>query len=263
VLVQAGRVTVEEPIGAKVRVVTTQEKASIDLEEFVEERVLLGAAGDNVSALESLLIDAGSPEMPDQGAFLPSWWERAEEADIQSMMQLAEAGKARFTELGATLSGGLCDLEEIDRVIDANFEPGGRSDKFPEEGDPDDFSSFIVEGGLLVASIVGNCLPVTWYRHQWPEGISCFNAVMGRIFPVARFHRRIYLASAADYGVKLSSLAIGVAVATAAHRVGSGEYKDESEVRAGLLALLPSLDRFSDADLTGVIQSLIKVETGA
>lgn len=262
VLVQAGLVTVEEPIGAKVQVVTAQEKASIDLEEFVEERVLLGAAGDNVSSLESLLIDAGSPEIPDQGSFLPSWWERADEADIQSMLQLAEAGRTRLTELGATLSGALSDLEEIDRVIDATFEPGGRSDEFPEEGDPDSFSSFIVECGLLVASLVGKYLPIAWYRHQWPEGISCFNAVTGRIFPVARFHRRVYLASAADYGVKLGSLAIGVAVATAAHRARSGEYKDESEVRAGLLALLPSLGRFSEADLTGVIQSLFKVETG-
>ncbi len=258
VLAHAGLVTVEEPIGAKVRVVTGREKAAIDLEEFVEERVLLGAAGDNVSSLESLLIDAGAQEIPDQGAFLPSWWDRAEAADHQSMMQLAEAGKARLAELGAILSGALSDLEEIDRVIDANFEPGGKSEKFPEEGNSYAFSSFVVESGLLVASIIGNCVPITWFRHQWPEGISCFNTDMGRFFPISRFHRRVYLASAADYGVKLGSLAIGVAVATAAHRVRSGQYKDEDEVRKGLLALLPSFSSFSEAELAGVVHALMK-----
>ncbi len=258
VLAHEGLVAIEDPIGSKVRVVTRTEHATIDIEEIVEERVLLGAAGDNVSSLESLLVDAGAQEIPDAGAVLPSWWERAEASDIQIIQQLAEAGRARFIELGAVLSGGLSDLEELDRVINSTFEPGGKSDRFPEGADADTFSSFVVEAGLFVASIVERYVPVTWYRHQWPEGLSCFNVDLGRFFPVARFHRRVYLASAADYGIHLGSLALGVAAAAAAHKVRSGEYTDEEQVRTELLALLPSLSRFSEAELKAVVGALMQ-----
>lgn len=258
VLAAEGLVTIEEPLGNMVRVVTAKDKVNLNLEEFVEERVLLGAAGDNVSSLESLLADAGAQDVPDQGTFLPSWWQRAESADIDLQKQLTEAVKVKLCELGANLSGTLSDLEELDRVIEEVFEPGGKSEKFLGSDDTNTISSFVIGVGLLVGSIIGEYVPVTWFRHQQPEGISFFNVDMGRFFPIARVQRRIYLASAADFGVRLGALALGVAVAAAAHKVRSGEYKDEDDVRKGLLALLPSLSRFSEEEINGVIRSLVK-----
>jgi tetratricopeptide (TPR) repeat protein len=255
ILQQKGMVVLEEPVGRKVKALITSDGQKLHVEAFVDERILLGAAGDNISSLESLLADVGQEEVVAGSNFLPTWWVRADEGHLAEIRQISDEAKKSLQGLGAVLNDTLMDLEEIDRVIDQAFEPGGKTER-AEFAEVDAVARFVVGVGLMIGSLIDRHVPSTWFFHPQPEGISLFNTNLGRLFPVARVQRRIYLASAADYSAKLASLALGAAAAAVATKVQAGEISGHGQAKESLLALLPSLSSFSEDELNLVVRSL-------
>ena len=68
----------------------------------------------------------------------------------------------------------------------------------------------------------------------------------------------MYLASAADFSARLGSGAFGVAAIAAQEGIRSGRYLHADQVKDALIALVPSLKEFSDAELEGVVGALIR-----
>ena len=256
ILQQRGLAVLEEPLGRKVKAALSVDGQRLQLEAFIDERILLGAASDNVSSLESLLADAGHEEVVAGSDFLPTWWIRADQNHVAEIQQLSEEAKKTLQGLGAVLNDNLMDLEEIDRVVDEAFEPSGRSER-PEFAEVDAIARFVVGVGLMIGSLIDRFVPCTWFFHPQPEGISLFNANLGRLFPVAKVQRRIYLASAADYSAKLSSLAFGVTAAAVATKVQAGEISGHAQAKESILSLLPSLKSFPEDEINAVVGSLV------
>lgn len=231
--------------------------AAIPLERFISERILLGASGDNFSALESLMVElSATPPVTDE-SLTATWWPAASATVISQYREEALWAKERWKELGATLSDQLSDLDEIDRVIDEVFAPGGTLQDGVSISFGREMDRFVRGTGLLVGGIITDRVAATWSDHDRAEGISLYNRELGRVFPVAKAQRRIYLASAADFASKLSGLAWATAVASVSEGIRSGEYRDAERVRSALVSSLPSIQQFPESELSGVVESLL------
>jgi hypothetical protein len=236
---------------------------SIPLEGFVRERILLGASGDNFSSLESLALELLDNSSQAVGAVRinSSWWRRAEATRVEyfkgEVSWVAEWLKGK----GLELSGGIGDLEVIDSWIDAVFEPGGSvaSDGVLGGELEVNLDRLIIALGLLVGDrITAGLSGVTWFDHERVEGISLFGEAVGRIFPVARMQRRVYLASAAETSGKLGGLAWAVAVACIGEEVRLRITASEvGAVRERLIEILPSFLGFSESELNHVVGAIL------
>jgi len=229
----------------------------VPIEAFVRERILLGASGDNFSSLESLISEAREGKELFVKPELPQWWSEASVEERAEFLARAAAGKKRLTEMGAELSGKLGDLEEIDRVIEAYFEPGGVVKDGMEPTVGESVEQFIVETALYLGSLVMQAVSVTWFTHEQPEGISVYHPGLGRIFPISKMQRRVYLSSAADFSVRLSSFAFGVAAVAVQEGIKANRYGDVDQVCDALIGMIPSMKEFPESELQGVAQSLL------
>lgn len=236
---------------------------TIPLEGFVRERILLGASGDNFSSLESLALELLDNQSlaSSVGVVNSSWWKRAKASRIEYFIDevgwITDWLKCRALEL----SGGLSDLELVDSWIDAVFEPGGNiASEGVLGGELDlDLDRIIIALGLLVgARIAGSLSSVEWFDHERVEGISVYGEAVGRIFPVARMQRRVYLASAAEASGKLGGLAWAIAVACVGEEVRLKRVASEvGAVRARLVEILPSFSGFSEGELGHVVGAVL------
>ena len=234
--------------------------ARLPLETFVHERVLLGASGDNFSSLESLVAEAepgegGASSLPEYRSPL---WHEAGVKEVEDFQLQAEWAREKVVALGAELTGALRDLEEIDQAIERSFEPGGLVQEFAKPVLGDEVERFVVGLGLLVGSIIARNTSTTWFTHELPEGFSIVVSDLGRVFPVARVQRRVYLSSAADPTATLSSFAFGVAAAIMVGRIRTGVYRDRPHALTAFKELLPRVSEFSDAELEGVVDALFE-----
>jgi hypothetical protein len=156
------------------------------------------------------------------------------------------------------LDGSLGDLETLDRWIDGVFEPGGTLKNSRAVAEEElQLDRLVTAVGLLLGDRTKRALAANWYDHEKPEGISLWNRALGRLFPVAKAQRRIYLASAADFSAKFGGLAWSVAVAAATEGVRSGKLAGHEAVKGALLELLPSMGEFPETELSGVVDSLL------
>jgi tetratricopeptide (TPR) repeat protein len=228
----------------------------IPIEAFVRDRILLGASGDNFSSLESIVAEIQGVGNLLSSVPAPRWWEMATGQEVEEFLASAAKGKKRLTEMGAVLTGGLGDLEEMDRVVEACFEPEATVKPGMESLVGESMESFVLEVSMYFASVVVAAVGAKWFSHEQPEGISLYHPGLGRVFPVAKLHRRVYLSTAADFSVRLSSFAFGVAAVAVQEGIRSGRYGDVDQVRAALIAMLPSMKDFSEVELQGVAQSL-------
>jgi tetratricopeptide (TPR) repeat protein len=256
-LIAQGGASWDSSAGRALALVTTA-GGRIPLESFVQERLLLGASGDNFSNLESL---AGEFNKSSSGTSWTggSWWVAATPDEVADFHKEASWGKEKLEALGAQLTGALGDLEEIDRVVEHIFEPGGVLQEFAEETVGDELDRFVASLGLLVGKLVAGLLNGAWYRHEQAEGISLLVADLGRIFPIARLQRRVYLSSAADGTQKLRSFAFGLAAAIITRRIRAGVYSDRPHVVTAFRELLPQVSQFSEEELEGVANSLLGI----
>jgi tetratricopeptide (TPR) repeat protein len=230
---------------------------TIPLEGFVRDRVLLGASGDNFSSLESLALELILPDSNKLDNHVNSWWQEA--SDARQAQFAAEVAWVcdKLKRFGVELDGTLGDLEALDRWIDSAFEPGGtlKNSRIAEE---DLQLDRLVTGiGLVIGDRAKKAVAANWYDHEKPEGISLWNGVLGRMFPVAKAQRRVYLASAADFSAKFGGLAWSVAVAAATEGVRSGQLAGHEAVKSALIQLLPSMGEFPETELSGVVDSLL------
>jgi tetratricopeptide (TPR) repeat protein len=229
----------------------------IPLESFVKERILLGASGDNFSSLESLVlelevIDPAQVHIP----AVEQWWTLARPERIKELEDEVAWVSECLHRIGVQLTGLLSDLETIDSWIESAFEPGGaHAEELEQIAAPMD--RFTVGLGLLVGARIAAFAPGHWYDHDKSEGISIWSSDLGRVFPVARIQRRVFLASAADFSAKLSSLAWSVAVVAVTGEVQSGRLTEHREVVAALVDILPSIASFPEKELSGVVDSLL------
>lgn len=236
----------------------------IPIKNFVEERILVGASGDNLSSLDSLVSESGGVS----GGFSASsegsvgWWREAAEEEVDTFRDHVEWTRAKLQELGSGLAGTLRDFEEIDRVVEEAFEPGGVLKEVAKPVIGDDVDRFVVGLGLLVGDTLSRLISVRWYTHELPEGVSVVAEDLGRIFPVARLQRRVYLSSAAEASAKLGSFAFGIAAAIISQRVRRGVYKDRPHVVTALRELLPRLSEFSDSEIEGVADTIFQSAQG-
>jgi len=256
-LVARGAATWARESGEALSLVFTTLSAPVPLEHFVLERVLLGASGDNFSALESLALEVERAPTQSDSAVNAAWWPVAAPLIVLGYREEALWAKERWLEVGAKLTGALSDLDEIDRVIDEVFTPGGMLQDGVSISFGREMDRFVRGTGFLIGGIIADRVTSEWSDHDRGEGISLFNKDLGRVFPVARAQRRLYLASAADFSSKLSSLAWAVAVASVTEGVRSGVYRDAEGVRAALITLLPSIEQFPQSELSGVVESLL------
>jgi len=238
-------------------VVSSRTGVEIPIENFVKERVLLGASGDNFSSLESLVLELelvapGHSQMP-----TPDWWNRVEIARQQEIEREVTWISETLTGFGVELSGSLSDLEVLDQWIEGVFEPGGAAQGEVLSPVAQQIDRFVAGLGLLVGQRIVSVASGEWYDHEKPEGLSVWNRELGRIFPVARLQRRVYLASAADFSVKLNSLAWSVAVASVAGDIRGGLLSGHENVRKALVERLPSIAAFPETELSGVVNSLL------
>jgi hypothetical protein len=230
---------------------------TIPLEGFVKDRVLLGASGDNFSSLESLALELILPDTTKADCRVNSWWEEASDARQTQFETEVVWVTDKLKQFGVKLDGTLADLEALDRWIDAAFEPGGAikdslscSEKMP-------LDRLVTGIGLVIGERISRVVSVKWYDHDKPEGLSLWNGVLGRVFPVAKAQRRVYLASAADFSAKFGGLAWSVAVASVTEGVRSDKLAGHEAVKGALLQLLPSMGEFPETELSGVVDSLL------
>lgn len=238
-------------------VVSLKQGTPIPIERFVSERILLGASGDNFSALESLIIELHVVPPAVNDSLNNQWWPIASSSTVSRYNEEAAWAKERWLELGATFAGELSDFDEIDRVIDEVFAPGGTLQENVTISFAREMDRFVRGTGLLVGKIIADRVAATWSDHERAEGISLHNTELGRIFPIAKVQRRLYLASAADFASKLSGLAWAAAVASVTEGIRSGTYQDAGRVRAALVSSLPSIQQFPESELSGVVESLL------
>ncbi len=240
-------------------VVSNRMGVAIPLEHFVKERVLVGASGDNFSSLESLVMEL---EVLTPGRFVApasEWWMRAAPARVQDFESEVTWVSDLLEGEGLKMSGELSDLEKLDQWIESVIEPGGTIRDGALKKLAGSLDRFIAGLGLLVGQRIVEIAGAHWYDHEKPEGISILNQELGRVFPIARMQRRVYLASAADYSCKLTSLAWSVAVAAVSGEVKKGNLSAADDVRTALVARLPSIGLFPETELSGVVNSLLIV----
>ena len=259
VLVRTGAASWREGEGDRIAL-TSQRGLRIPIESFVQERLLLGASGDNLSSLESLVTEFSTLEDLNQlqPAARDGWWRAASEEDVRQFKAQAEWARQVLIKLGAELHGSLRDLEEVDRVIEHTFEPGGVVQEVAKQILGQDVERFVVGVGLFVGDLVSHLSESQWYTHELPEGFSLQVQELGRIFPVATVQRRVYLSSAADSTAKLGSFAFAAAAAVISQRVRSGVYQDRPHVATAFRELLPRVAEFSEAELEGVVDTLFE-----
>jgi hypothetical protein len=185
------------------------------------------------------------------------WWTPADEATVARYRGESAWTRGVLTQAGLTLHEDLSDFERLDSWIDESFEPGGGVSEKAQRALGEDINRFVSGLGLLVAEIISSSLPTTWFSHDRAEGISIVSGDLGRLFPIARLQRRIFIASAADFSTKLSSLAWSVAVAATTEKIRSGKITDKAAVRTALIAQLPSIETFPEHELAGVVESLL------
>lgn len=259
VLIRAGLASWKE--GQEERVALTSTRGlRIPLEAFVQERLLLGASGDNLTSLESLVAEISSLEGVEepQTSERDGWWRAASDEEVKEFKEQAQWAGEILTQLGADLHGALRDLEEVDRVIEHSFEPGGVVQEFAKPILGQDVERFVVGMGLFVGDLLTQLSCSKWFTHELPEGFSLQVQDLGRIFPVATIQRRVYLASAADPAAKLGSFAFAVAAAVISQRIRSGVYRDRPHVMTAFRELLPRVAEFSEAELEGVVDALFE-----
>lgn len=238
-------------------VVSTRLGVEVPVENFVKERILLGASGDNFSSLESLVMELEAMTPGQVGAPSMNWWVQAGERRLAEISNEVSWATETLVALGVALTGSLSDLEALDLWIESVFEPGGAGEAtaFTEVAGQRD--RFVAGLGLLIGQRIVSVATGIWYDHEKPEGLSVWNPELGRVFPVAKLQRRVYLASAADFSSKLSSLAWSVAVASVTGEVRSGRLVSHEEIRSALVAVLPSIASFPETELSGVVNSLL------
>jgi hypothetical protein len=151
----------------------------------------------------------------------------------------------------------LSDLEALDNWIDQAFEPGGMVSADFKGRMPTDMDRFVVGLGLFVAQTIASYTTVEWFDHEKAEGISVLNRDLGRLFPIARLQRRVYLASAADFSSKLGSMAWSVAVSSVTEELRQGRISGAEGIKRALIERLPSIVTFPEAELQGVVDSLL------
>jgi tetratricopeptide (TPR) repeat protein len=231
----------------------------IPMESFVKERIVLGASRDNFSSLESLLVefsapvgDRFAPPVREVGPWAPSdqGFRMQVRAEVEWIKELLAAHSVSIDE-------SLRTLEVLDAFIDERFEAGGELKAGSLGLSSEDIQRFIVGCGLLVGTVVESNIPCEWYQHVEANGVSLVTQELGRIFPVARMHRRVALAAAADYGSRLSALSIGVGTASAMGKVQSGEFKTPEQVERFLLEHVPGTSQFSPEELQGLVQAIL------
>jgi hypothetical protein len=185
-------------------------------------------------------------------------WREAGATEVAEFQQQAEWAREKVVALGAELTNSLRDLEEIDRIIEHSFEPGGALQEVAKPVIGAEVERFIVGLGLLVGTVIAHNASATWFTHELPEGFSLVVSFLGRVFPVARVQRRVYLSSAADPTATLGSFAFGVGAAIMAHRISSGVYRDRPHVVTAFKELLPRVSEFSEEELEGVVDALFE-----
>ncbi len=248
-----------EHASARVSVIS-RKGTRLPLETFVHERILLGASGDNFSSLESLVAEAHLAEgiVSSLAEYRSPLWHEAGIKEVEEFQRQADWAREKVAALGAELTGSLRDLEEIDRTIEAAFEPGGVVQEVAKPVLGDEVERFVVGLGLLVGDVIARNATATWCTHELPEGFSLLIVDLGRVFPVARVQRRVYLSSAADPTSTLGSFAFGVAAAIMASRIRAGVYRDRPHVLTAFKDLLPSVSSFSEEELDVVVNALFE-----
>jgi hypothetical protein len=218
----------------------------------------LGASGDNFTSLESLVADAATGGEATNGHPLAGieWWREATEGEVKEFEAQAEWARHTLGQLGASLQGTIRDLEEIDLAIERAFEPGGVVQEVAKPVLEGEVERFVVGVGLLVGHLIASSISCTWFTHELPEGFSVFSPTLGRLFPVARLQRRVYLSSAADMATKLSSFGLGLAAAVVSERIREGVYPDRPHALTALKELLPTTTGVSESELEGVVDTL-------
>jgi len=248
---------VSEPI-----VVRAPSGFELPLQSIVFDRLLLGASSDNFSNLEAVLSDSGvSTEVAQAPCYLVPEIRPASTEEINLYKETAERGRALLKSVGIELTETLGDFEQIDRFVDTHFDVKGivKDEKTLGLVTVDDIVSQI---GFYCGTIIGRLTSVTWYSHPEREGVSFTQQSLGQIYPVARMRRRVYLASAAEVGVRFESFALGVAVAVVTEQVKNGTYLDTASIVSALHQILPSFAHFSKEECEGLAGSLlINVET--
>ena len=237
--------------------ISSREQVRIPIENFVKERILLGASGDNFSSLESLVVELQSGVGQAEAYREQEWWSAASQARVHEYAQQAAWVRDLLTSTGVSLTGTLADFETLDNWIDTAFEPGGAMTEEVRGVIGAELERFITGVGFLVGETIARNVRCVWGEHEKSDGIWIWNAEIGRLFPIARMHRRIFLASAADFSTKLSGLAWSVAVASVTERIRSGSLVGQDAVRSALKECLPSIQSFPEAELSGVIDSLL------
>ena len=234
-----------------------RDDVTLPLESFVFERILLGASGDNFTSFESLIVDSGSDPVC-APALTTGWWKAASSTAVAEYETEIAWVTELFRSMGVELCGGLSDFERLDEWIEAHIEPGGAIASDALEGDGSfDMPRFVSAVGFFIGGIVSSMTRATWFEHEKSEGVSLLHRDLGRVFPVARAQRRIFLASAADFSLRFSSLAWSVGVASLTDDLRAGALKDKDDVRAALLERIPGAGGFPAQELAGVVESVL------
>jgi tetratricopeptide (TPR) repeat protein len=237
--------------------VSAKDEVRIPLEHHIKERILLGASGDNFSSIESLVMEIAQRIAPAAGAEQGDWWKEASPERVEQFREQAKWARAALSLCGVDLEGALSDFEMLDSWIDSAFEPGGEPGEDALKAIGGNIDAFIAGVGFFLGEVIASRVTSLWCDHDKPEGMSLISRDLGRLFPIARVQRRVYLASAADFSIKLSSLAWSVAVASVTEEVRRGGLSGHEAVRAALIERLPSIGEFPDAELRGVVDSLL------
>jgi tetratricopeptide (TPR) repeat protein len=243
---------------SEVGVVIRSSQLHIPVEVFVRDRLMLGAGGDNLSELQAITADLPESLMPSVGQAWVADWQFSDATELERLAEEGRWVRARLEALGTPLSGGLQDISQIDLFVDKYFDPGG-SLKDGVSAIPDEDVQRLVDGfGILVGILVSTVLPVRWFQHPEPEGVSFLAESLGRVFPVARAQRRVYLADGADYGTRLQSFELSVAAAVVLREIKNGVVSGADNIAQRLKEISTAVNEFSGPELTAFADALIR-----
>lgn len=234
----------------------TGSSAKIPLENFIADRISLGAGSDEASNLTALIDEGFDYRSFDElrkfiPEALPLSVERRGELEALSRGALAVVAKE-----GVELDLSLDALAAIDLFIDTHFDPGGE----PKEDHLSDVDILqLLDGlGVHVGLIAGRCIEnANWLDHPELQGIRIESDILGILYPVARLHTRTFFGDGIDPGARLSTLGLGLATSHLISKIKRGEVTSNDAGMRELTTTFLGFSSFSEEEIRGMVDGLL------
>lgn len=228
----------------------------IPLENFVADRISLGAGSDEASSLSALLQEnVDYRTHTELSEFIPVG-KPLSEARLKELQGIARSSIEVVAKEGVELDETLDSLAAIDLFIDTHFDPGGE----PKEDHLAEIDPLtLLDGlGLHIGFIAEKYIEDgRWSDHPELQGIQLESKNLGCLFPVAKMHTRAFFGDGIEQGARLSSLALGLATSRLVSKIKRGEIHSSDVGVRELTTMFLGFSSFSSEEIQGMVEGLL------